>query len=132
MKSRKKKILIQIIMLIMMIVLLIPNQARAGQGTQSYIVNPNDFNPNANGGIKQNDINTVTRMVKPVVNVIAIIGTIASVVTLMLIGLKYMMGSVEEKAEYKKTMIPYLIGVIILFGISTFLNIILKMTQGVF
>lgn len=101
-------------------------------GSQSYIVDPDDFNPNTNGGIKQNDINTVTRMVKPVVNVIAVIGTVASVITLMLIGLKYMMGSVAEKAEYKKTMIPYLIGVMILFGISTFLSIILKMTENVF
>ena len=34
----------------------------------------------------------------------------------MVIGIKYMMGSAEEKAEYKKTMIPYLIGAVLLFA----------------
>ena len=35
---------------------------------------------------------------------------------LMVLGIKYMMGSAEEKAEYKKTMIPYLIGAVLLFA----------------
>ena len=35
-----------------------------------------------------------------------------------------MMGSVEEKAQYKETMKPYLIGAIMLFGITNILYII--------
>ena len=38
------------------------------------------------------------------------ISAIVSVIILMVIGIKYMIGSVEEKAEYKKSMMPYIIG----------------------
>ena len=43
------------------------------------------------------------------------IGIVVSVVALIVIGIKYMMGSVEEKATYKQTLLPYLIGAILLF-----------------
>jgi len=54
-----------------------------------------------------------------VLGILQVIGVIVSVATLMILGIKYMMGSAEEKAEYKKTMIPYVIGAILIFGAST-------------
>lgn len=56
--------------------------------------------------------------VKPISATIQVVGSIVSVVTLIAIGIKYMFGSIEEKAEYKKTMIPYVIGAVMVFGIS--------------
>jgi len=35
-----------------------------------------------------------------------------------------MMGSVEQKADYKKTMIPMLIGTVLLFTVTTIVGII--------
>lgn len=46
------------------------------------------------------------------------IGSIVSVLALVIIGIKYMMGSVDEKAEYKTKMIYYIIGAILVFAIS--------------
>ena len=46
------------------------------------------------------------------------IGSIVSVLALVLIGIKYMMGSIEEKAEYKETMTYYIVGAILVFAIS--------------
>lgn len=48
------------------------------------------------------------------------VGIICSVAALMLIGIKYMLGSVEEKAEYKKTMGVYITGAILVFGVTVF------------
>ena len=48
---------------------------------------------------------------------------------IMLIGIKYMLGSVEEKAEYKKTMIPYIIGCIFIFSISTIVSVIYSLVS---
>lgn len=45
-------------------------------------------------------------------------GIVLSVVMLAVIGVKYMLGSAEEKAEYKKSMMPYLIGAVLIFGAS--------------
>lgn len=61
---------------------------------------------------------------KIIISVIQTIGVVASVVGLIILGLRYMMGSVEEKANYKETMIPYLIGIFMLFGITTLLQIL--------
>lgn len=46
------------------------------------------------------------------------VGIAISVVIIAFIGIKYMIGSVEEKAEYKKSMMPYFIGAVLVFGAS--------------
>ena len=38
--------------------------------------------------------------------------------TIAIIGVKYMFGSVEQKAEYKSSLIPWLIGAAMVFGIT--------------
>lgn len=54
-----------------------------------------------------------------IIGVIRAGGIILSVVMLMVIGVKYMLGSAEEKAEYKKTLMPYAIGAVLLLMAST-------------
>lgn len=51
-----------------------------------------------------------------VLGIIQVVGTLISVGTLMVIGIRYMTGSLEEKASYKKSMLPYVIGSILLFS----------------
>ena len=46
---------------------------------------------------------------------------------MQVIGIKYIMGSVEDKAEYKKTLKPYVIGAVLVFGITNILGIIQNM-----
>ncbi len=66
-----------------------------------------------------------------IIGVIMIIGTIVAVATLMVLGIKYMLGSVEERAEYKQTMKPYLIGVFLTFATCTLLTIIYNIVVGI-
>lgn len=67
-----------------------------------------------------------------IVGIIKVIGVFVSVGALMAIGIKYMMGSAEEKAEYKKVMIPYIIGAVLLFAASLFADKIADFAQSVF
>ena len=55
---------------------------------------------------------------------ISIVGSGVAVIALIILGIKYMMGSVEEKAEYKKTMMPYVIGALMVFGASAIVGFI--------
>ncbi len=48
-----------------------------------------------------------------------VVGAFASVAALMIIGIKYMLGSAEERSEKKETMIYYVIGAILVLCIST-------------
>ena len=59
-----------------------------------------------------------------IVGIIRVVGTAVSVGMIIVIGIKYVMGSVEEKAEYKKTLLPYLIGSILIFGTVNITQII--------
>ena len=58
------------------------------------------------------------------------IGIVLSVVALIAIGIKYMLGSVEEKADLKKSMIPYVIGMFLLVCATTLPNIIYNIVQS--
>lgn len=54
-----------------------------------------------------------------IVGILQAIGVVVSVAILIVLGIKYMMGSAEEKAEYKKTFIPYIIGAALIFAASS-------------
>lgn len=41
-----------------------------------------------------------------------------------------MVGSAEEKAEYKKTMIPYLVGAILIFASTTIVNVVYNIANS--
>lgn len=58
-------------------------------------------------------------IIKDIVSIIRTVGMIVSVIALAVIGLKFMLGSVEEKAQYKQTLFPWLIGAIMVFAITT-------------
>ena len=64
-----------------------------------------------------------------IIGIITTVGVVVAVVILLVLGIKYMMGSASEKAEYKKTMIPYLIGCILIFCISTIVSIIYNLVS---
>ncbi len=61
-----------------------------------------------------------------IIGILQTLGIVLSVVILIVLGIKYMMGSAEEKAEYKKTMIPYLIGAVCIFLAPTIANVVYK------
>lgn len=66
---------------------------------------------------------------KKIIGGIQAVGSIVSVGILVVLGVKYMLGSAEEKAEYKKTMIPYLIGAILVFSASNIAGFVYNFTQ---
>ena len=55
-------------------------------------------------------------------------GMVVAVIVLLVLGIKYMIGSASEKAEYKKTMIPYVIGAILILGASAIVRIIFSIS----
>lgn len=69
-------------------------------------------------------------LVKTIVSWLTGIGMAVSVIVLLILGIKYMIGSAEEKAEYKKTMIPYLIGAALVFGASFIANVVYNLFKG--
>ncbi len=91
------------------------------------IINPDNYKPTE---VKGEDLGTGKSKAEKLIGIITTIGIIVSISSVMILGIKYMVGSIEERAEYKKTMLPVLIGMILLFGTSTILNIINAVING--
>ena len=51
---------------------------------------------------------------------------VIGVIMLMVIGVKYMLGSAEEKADYKKSLMPLVIGIFIVMFAATIVSFVLS------
>lgn len=111
--------LIKILMLMLTIILLLGT-------SQVLAINTNDYKP---GAIGQGGSSKFIGKAGDLLVVISTVGTVCSVIIIAVIGIKYMLGSVEEKAEYKKTMTTYVAGAVLLFSCTTIPNMIYHITN---
>lgn len=74
---------------------------------------------------------TISSLGNQALGIAQIVCTVLAVIILMFVGVKYMMGSAAEKAEYKKTLIPYLVGAVLLFAASGIIKLIAITSQNV-
>lgn len=88
-------------------------------------INYKNYNPSDPG-----EYTKVTSIAGNVLGIVRNIGVAVAIIALTIIGVKYMIGSVEQKAEYKKSMIPFVIGVIILASSTTLVKTIYDITTS--
>ena len=88
-------------------------------------INPDDYSitPNVN---MNGEFISLTENIAGLINVV---GTIILIITIVVLGIKYMVSSIEERAEYKKTMTAILVGAIMLFATTTIINLIYLIIQ---
>lgn len=106
----------------------------SGGGTPTYtledpIKNPDAYKP------KDNLTSDNTRFIEmggTIIAAIRAIGTLIMVVALMIMGIRYMIGSTADKADYKQSMVPYLIGAIMIFAIPQIIGIIYDLVTNNF
>ena len=84
----------------------------------------------AYGGGSSGESTKLKGITEQILGIIQVVGTVVAVVMLIVIGIKYMTGSIEEKAEYKQTLKPYLIGAFLLFSGSTVPQIIYQISKN--
>ena len=80
------------------------------------------------------DVSTITDNIKPtgegdsealtttavkITNLIWVLSIVIAVIVLMIIGVKYIIGGVQEKAEYKKSLIPVVVGIVVIVSATT-------------
>lgn len=103
--NKKNLILITIILIIVMMSFFTTVNAN---------INPDDYS--GIGQISREDYEQTFNLTGTILNTIMVIGIVISIASVIGLGIKYMVGSVEQRAEYKKTMLPMLIGSIFLFA----------------
>ena len=70
-----------------------------------------------------------TTIAQTVTSWILVISIVVSVVVLMYTGLKFIVGSTQEKAEYKKSLVPLVIGIAIVLFSTTIIKVLFSL-QG--
>ncbi|MCI8481835.1 MAG: hypothetical protein HFJ27_01795 [Clostridia bacterium] len=105
-------------------------QQQQQQGTSDIksVINPDDYKPST---LTQADVGDFSTKVGAVLGALRLFGTAVCVISLMVIGIRYMFASTQEKASYKETMVPYLIGAVMLFVIPTVLQIIFDLVAEI-
>ena len=88
---------------------------------------PSDLYPGVGPIVGQTQIADFGRNI---VGLVQTVGVVVAVIILLVLGIKYMMGSAEEKADYKKSMIPYIVGAILIFASTTIVNIVYNLAIG--
>ena len=83
---------------------------------------------NGNSNVQTNDL---IKVGNNIVTIIQVVGIVIAVIVLLVIGIKYMMGSASEKAEYKKTMIPYIVGAVLIFAGTSLVRVIYSLSTSV-
>ncbi len=74
-------------------------------------------------------IGTVNNVAKRIWSTVLTILQICAVAAVVFAGVKYMFASADAKAEIKNSMIGLVVGAILVFGASTFINIILNISE---
>ena len=88
-------------------------------------------NPNAYSITSPDSSRKLEKKAGVILGVVNVAGIIISVITIMLIGIKYMLGSAEEKADIKGLLIPYIVGCVIIFGSFAIWKLVVTILQGV-
>lgn len=82
------------------------------------------------GTIDSDQTSIIKDMGGQIIGVVRTVGVLVAVVILLILGIKYMVGSAEEKADYKKSMIPYIVGAVLIFAASTIAGIVYDMASA--
>lgn len=157
MKIKKKKIMIAIILVIALI-LIVPKKSMAflGFGKDPIYREPNiitredksgldDMIEDAEafekeegaeaGGAGSQTIkipeDKLQNFSNDLFSILIIAATAVTIIVGLIIGIKYMMGSVEEKAKYKELLLPYLVGCAAVYGALGIWQVFVKILGSV-
>ena len=114
---------IKIISILFLLILLIFSTTTY---VQADIVKPDEYKPEK---ITAQEGGRAIEMAGKILKIVRTCGVVAAMVVLSIIGLKYMLASLDEKANYKENMIPYIVGCALLVLCTTLPSIIYNIMQ---
>lgn len=126
-----KKIIINILSIILILFLLInicPTKTQAAN-LDGIMSGADDFINKGKNGTNVIDQDQLGETSDLIYNILLGISMVLAVIVGMILGIKYMMSSTEEKAEIKETLIPYVVACVITFGAFTIWKIVINIIQ---
>ena len=107
------------ILIITLILIFVISTVTFGEGKGA--LDPKYFEP---GEIPKDDYDTAFERAGIIVKTIRNIGAVVSVIGIAVLGIRYMFASLEQKANYKETMLPFMIGIAMAVSATTIITIV--------
>ncbi|MCI9246457.1 MAG: hypothetical protein HFJ30_04960 [Clostridia bacterium] len=107
------------------------NYSRTNAAALSNIVSGADgFIQNGQGSSKI-DNEDIHNLSDSLYNILLIIGTIIAMIVGVVLGIQFITGSVEAKSKVKESLIPYVVGCIVIFGAFGIWKLAITILQGI-
>lgn len=92
------------------------------QGTFATVekLNPDEYKTT----LETDDASYILKAGGKVVRLLRIVAAVVTVVAITIIGVRYIVGSVDEKAGYKEIMVPLIVGCVFIAALSAILTLI--------
>lgn len=128
-----KKLLIFTMILILFLIIIYPNNVSATATSLDQIMEGADDFIDAGGGEDDVDKTIDTDSLKDtsdfLYNILLGISMVIAVIVGMVLGIKYMTSTTEDKADIKETLPAYVISCVVVFGAFTIWKIIVNIIQ---
>ena len=127
--KKSLKFLVKIINIIL-VVLIMSNFSTIvyGAGENGFVDLKNGFEDDKTPEQVQNMIGTTTGTIIGIIRVIAVT---SALVMLLGIAMRYMLSSAGDRADIKKHAIAYVVGAVILFGVTWILGILVNIGESI-
>lgn len=107
---RVKKVFVSILLIV---IIILPSFYYSVEATVDSII---DNMKNVNDDLEINSNEGIPKVINIIIGLLQVAGSGISIIVVTIQGIKYIVASVEEKADIKKQAIPIVIGCILLFG----------------
>lgn len=126
-----KRIVLSLITFMMVILLCFSGESYAmsefvNSGDDFLSIGKNKYNEN-----KPLDEGALQITSGEIYNILFTIGAVLAIGVGLVIGIQFITGSVDEKAKIKETMIPYVIGCLVIFSAFTLWKIVVELGTSV-
>ena len=85
----------------------------------------------SSGVIEPIDPDDVTPLSNSIFTILQIIAIAVALAMVAVLGIKYMTGSIEARAEVKKTLVPYIAGALVALGAFTIWKVVVDILQNI-
>lgn len=107
------------------------NYSRTNAAALSNIVSGADgFIQNGQGSSKI-DNDDIHNLSDSLYNILLIIGTVIAMIVGVVLGIQFITGSIEAKSKVKESLIPYVVGCVVIFGAFGIWKLAITILQGI-
>ena len=122
----KNKILIILLISMLLLTIMMPHAYCEEEDFIQQMIDGMD-------GVQEGDTssNSVVTGINTIFSLIRYVGTGLSLLVVMLLGIRYMTSSVEEKADIKKKAVPICIGCALIFATTNIMGIVIDIVSKI-